>query len=187
MICQWLWPVSVPTKSQPTVNTDAENPLAWRGSLNEYIFLGSMRAFAYSVFTILYCWQGYPKEEKKKKKRKEINLTICSVSKKNKRLVTTAALPVSRGDTIFTECSADQQATPDHKTSGTFFFQPLARDKCCCQTPARAAEKGTLALAGTGQELPASSLLPHACSRPPAGFMALGFHPSGPVTLPTIN
>lgn len=63
------------------------------------------------------------------KKKKEINLMIYSISKKTKRLVT-AGLPVRRGDTIFTECSADQQATPDHKTSDTFFFWALACDKC---------------------------------------------------------
>lgn len=68
---------------------------------------------------------------------------IYSVSKQTKKLVP-AGLPVRRGDTIFRECSADQQATPDPKTSGTFFFWALACDKCSCQTPARAAAKGTL-------------------------------------------
>lgn len=39
----------------------------WHGiSLNEYIFSGSMKAFAYNVFNILYCWQGYPKKKERK-------------------------------------------------------------------------------------------------------------------------
>lgn len=111
---------------------------------------------------------------------------IYSISKNTKRLVT-AGLPVRRGNTIFTECSADQQATPDHKMSGTFFFWALACDKCVCQTPARAAAKGTLDPTDSRQELPASSPLPHALSHPPVGFMALGLHLPSPVILPMTN
>lgn len=111
---------------------------------------------------------------------------IYSIFKKTKRRLTTG-IPVRRENTIFTECSADQQAILDHKTSHTFFFWALACDKCSHHTSARVAKKGTLDLTDTGQELPARSPLPHALSHPPTGFMALGFHPPGPMTLPTTN
>lgn len=96
----------------------------------------------------------------------------------------TDGVPIRRVNTIFTGSSIDQEAAPDHKTSGTFFFWALACDKCGCQIPARAATKGTLDSPDTGQKLPASSPLPHVLSQTPAAFMALEF-PLSHVTLPT--
>lgn len=95
----------------------------WNGvSLNKYIFSSSMKPFAYKVFDILYCWQGYPK------KGEEINLMIYFIFK----ILRDQLLLLETGHNIcmhmycayvqYLSAVYDQEATPDHKMSVIFFF-----------------------------------------------------------------